>query len=143
MVRPHPVTHSLAINIVGVWVEHRLAVSKHVNLAACKMSQSTLCLKIIARAKDLSPVPMYHVATCRAIHTMLWDSSSWWTGARPVKDRLTPAYHSLDRSVCQAKSYPICGPFSATPDSPRWIPSSTKPPNAMAYRSYSATHPIR
>lgn len=48
---------------------------------------------------------MHHVAIVTAIPTMLWGSPTWWNGTQAIVDRLLPAYHSLARSVCQAKSF--------------------------------------
>lgn len=100
-----PISGKISIKILGIWVDQRLSFSKHVDLAAFKLAQNAACLKAIARSKDLSPAAMYHVATATAIPTMLWGSPTWWTGALSVIDHLAPAYHSLARSICQAKSY--------------------------------------
>lgn len=94
-----------AIKTLAVWVDHRLSFSKHVHSVASKLSQSVARLKSIARAKDLSPEAMHHVAFTTAISAILWDFPPWWNSSRAVLNRLTPAYHSLSRAICQAKRF--------------------------------------
>lgn len=102
---PLLIVPSGTIKILGVLVDDRFTFTSHVNSVASWLSQITIRLKCIARAKDLSPPAMHHVATITAIATMLWGSSTWWNGTQAILNRLLLAHHSLALAVCQAKSF--------------------------------------
>lgn len=75
---------------------------------------------------------------------MLWGSPTWLNGTRAILDRLLPTYHSLARSICQAKSFTCRASLSC--DSGLlpldWLHEEASQRYGIRVLLYSPAHPL-
>lgn len=87
------------VKILGVHIDNHLSFKTHAAKVSTNTRRNAGTLYRITRKKGVSPNSIHHLVNAVTMPTMLWGLEIWWTGARRVLDRLTPAYNQLTRTI--------------------------------------------